>query len=127
VEKLEALQPYNYMPDAALAPLWRLRELANRGKHRIIVAARSNMNVEVGINNGRLDLVHAGGVSELTEHPQQFLRLARSSHGDIDVRPDVQIRFGPGSLLSGHRVVESLDQQHDYVVNTVLRALMPYT
>lgn len=26
VDDLEALQPYNYMPDAALSPLWRLRE-----------------------------------------------------------------------------------------------------
>lgn len=85
------------------------------------------MKPEPGISNGRVEVRHMSGVMELTEHPQQFLRMSRSSYGDIHMQPDVRIRFGPGSLLAGHGVVESLDQLHDHVKNTVLRALLPYT
>ncbi|MCO4256524.1 hypothetical protein [Pseudarthrobacter cellobiosi] len=125
---LQTLQPYRYPLGPERAPLWLLRDLTNRGKHRTIAVVQSGMGLtNFSIGNGtihRLEVI--GSVDVITDEPQAYMRMSLANNVNASATIDVQIKFGAGPLLAGYSVMDSLNELYDYVRNTVLRKLLPF-
>jgi hypothetical protein len=128
LQVLEALQPYRHSDRPELAPLWLLRDLTNRGKHRIIAVVQSGMALRsFSMGNGTIErLEMMGDIHAITEEPQAYMRMSLANNMNASASLDVQLKFGPGPLLAGYSVVDSLREIHDYVRNAVLRKLLPF-
>jgi hypothetical protein len=124
VRELELVQPYRYHSEPSQSPLWLLRNLANRGKHRIISVVQSGKGLNnFSSGNGAIHSLKLSAVDVMT---QEYMRSSLANKVEVSVRIIVQIRFGDGPLLAKSNVMTSLNELHDYVQSTVLAKLVPF-
>lgn len=124
---LESLQPFNDKKGSTRSPLWQLRDLTNRGKHRTIAVVQSGALLrDFTFSWGSIERVWTSSVEVITEVPQDYLRVALANKGQVDAKFNVRINFGPGPLLAGYDVMTALDSLHAHVRNKVIRELIDY-
>lgn len=116
-----ALQPYLGKEEFNAHPLWLLRDLANRDKHRelsIVVFGQFIQNVAIGgPGSGRTYIHHLQtfGANEIGTEPVALVAYSDRNYGDIRLTRNFGIRFGPGPLVIGREVVPTLRWLCDYV------------
>jgi hypothetical protein len=131
---IERLQPYHRRKDPALASLWRLEELSNIDKHRLIHTTAS-----VGIRSQFR--VHGAGIARLTGIEPVFRPIEEKAivgrfWGEFDLEAGVEVeaniepevvfdRRSEARSVRNHSVFLTLMERRECIANRVLRTLDP--
>lgn len=121
---LDAMQPYRSEEGSDAHPLWLLRDLANRDKHRRIAATVFTQSTrEITMGNGFLDALRLFDDAELGAKPVPLIAYSRRNHGDIQVRRSLNVRFSEGPLVAGQEVAPTLRMVAQFVEHVAITQL----
>jgi len=110
------MQPYLGKEGLNAHPLWLLRDLANRDKHRALTVAAFGHSInEFTMGNGYIDHFQIFDAREINTEPVPLLAFSRKNYGDMRLRASFEIRFAPGPLVGGREVVTTMRLLAAYV------------
>lgn len=113
---VSVMQPYLGQHGLNAHPLWLLRDLANRDKHRALTVTAFGQSInEFTIGSGQIDYFEIFDAAEIGTEPVALLAFGRRNYGDISLRTSFEIRFAPGPLVAGREVVGTLRMLTDYI------------
>lgn len=122
------MQPYLGSQGLNRHPVWMLRDLANRDKHRRVTAAAvSHVIHELSMGNGYVDYLQTFGREEIGAEPVPLIAFSRRNYGDIKLVQSLAICFRPGPLVAGREVVPTLRELREYVERIPVDKLRRFT
>lgn len=113
-------------------PLWLLRDLANRDKHRelhIVALGQAVRELAFGGPGSDNTYVHhfeTFGWHEIGAEPVPLVAYGRRNYGDIRFRREFALRFASGPLVQGREVVPTLRWLAAYVRDIPIKRLTKF-
>jgi hypothetical protein len=121
------MQPYLSQHGLNAHPLWLLRDLANRDKHRALTVTAFGHSInEFSMGNGYIDYFKVFRAAEIGTEPVALLAYSRRNYGDIRLRTSFEMRFAPGPLVAGREVVGTLRTLAGYIRTVPIPRLAKY-
>lgn len=125
---LEGMQPYLCPTGFQNHPLWLLRDLANRDKHRSITVTVLGHSInEMSIGNGFIDYWQSFDAREIGAEPVPLLAYGRRNNADLQFRASFGIRFAKGPLVAGRGVISTLEELRQFIEDVSIRKLSSFT
>lgn len=121
------MQPYLCEAGLDAHPLWLLRDLANRDKHRLLTVATFGHSInKMRMGDGYIKYLKTFDAREIGAEPVPLLAFSRRNYGDMRLRASFEIRFADGPLVAGREVVGTLRGLRDYIWATPVARLSKF-
>lgn len=132
---IKSLQPYHRGNDFASHPLWKLFELCNIDKHRLLISAFFSSHglgfrpIDIpGIKFGPMDAKHVFIDGETEIGWYKAVRIVPLIEVDVKnlFKPNLEVVFRYGGAMDREVVLETLTEIQQYILKDVAIPLAPF-